>query len=170
MTMTYRTGIGIDIHPLVPNRKLILGGIDIPFELGLQGNSDGDVLAHAIIDAMFGAAGLGDIGSHFPANDQKYKGASSMDLLATTAAKLSEAGWKTSYVDATILAQEPILGPHIQNGILYFKIIWHTYFVYKCESNNNRQTRIYRRRSRNWRIGDRYNRKSKLIQQSINKR
>ena len=59
MTMTYRTGIGIDIHPLVPNRKLILGGIDIPFELGLQGNSDGDVLAHAIIDAMFGAAGLG---------------------------------------------------------------------------------------------------------------
>ena len=96
--MTYRTGIGIDIHPLVPNRKLILGGIDIPFELGLQGNSDGDVLAHAIIDAMFGAAGLGDIGSHFPANDQKYKGSSSMDLLATTAAKLSEAGWKTSYV------------------------------------------------------------------------
>ena len=113
MTMTYRTGIGIDIHPLVPNRKLILGGIDIPFELGLQGNSDGDVLAHAIIDAMFGAAGLGDIGSHFPANDQKYKGASSMDLLATTAAKLSEAGWKTSYVDATILAQEPVLRPHI---------------------------------------------------------
>jgi len=113
VTMKYRTGIGIDIHPLVPDRKLILGGIDIPFELGLQGNSDGDVLIHAIIDAMFGAAGLGDIGSHFPTNDQKYKGASSMDLLTTTVVKLAEAGWKTSYVDATILAQEPMLRPHI---------------------------------------------------------
>ena len=111
--MNHRTGIGIDVHPLIADRKLILGGINIPFKLGLQGNSDGDVLAHAIIDAMFGAAGLGDIGSHFPANDQKYKGASSMDLLATTAAKLAEAGWKTSYVDATILAQEPMLRPHI---------------------------------------------------------
>ena len=113
--MNYRTGIGIDVHPLIADRKLILGGINIPFKLGLQGNSDGDVLTHAIIDAMLGAAGLGDIGLHFPANDLKYKNASSLDLLVTTAVKLAEAGWKTIYVDATILAQEPVLTPHMSD-------------------------------------------------------
>ena len=113
--MNYRTGIGIDVHPLIADRKLILGGINIPFKLGLQGNSDGDVLTHAIIDAMLGAAGLGDIGLHFPANDLKYKNASSLDLLVTTAGKLAEAGWKTIYVDATILAQEPVLTPHMSD-------------------------------------------------------
>lgn len=113
--MNYRTGIGIDVHPLIADRKLILGGINIPFKLGLQGNSDGDGLTHAIIDAMLGAAGLGDIGLHFPANDLKYKNASSLDLLVTTAVKLAEAGWKTIYVDATILAQEPVLTPHMSD-------------------------------------------------------
>jgi len=113
--MNYRTGIGIDVHPLIADRKLILGGINIPFKLGLQGNSDGDVLTHAIIDAMLGAAGLGDIGLHFPANDLKYKNASSLDLLVITAGKLAEAGWKTIYVDATILAQEPVLTPYMSD-------------------------------------------------------
>ena len=113
--MNYRTGIGIDIHPLVVDRKLILGGIDIPYKLGLQGNSDGDVLIHAIIDAMLGASGLGDIGLHFPANDPEYKNAASTDLLVATVDKLTKAGWKTIYLDATILAQEPVLRPHISN-------------------------------------------------------
>ncbi|PZC44322.1 MAG: 2-C-methyl-D-erythritol 2,4-cyclodiphosphate synthase [Chloroflexi bacterium] len=113
--MNYRTGIGIDIHPLVLGRKLILGGIDIPYKLGLQGNSDGDVLIHAIIDAMLGASGLGDIGLHFPTNDPEYKNAASTDLLVATLGKLTKAGWKTIYLDATILAQEPVLRPYISN-------------------------------------------------------
>ncbi len=115
MKMNYRTGIGIDVHPLVTGRKLILGGIDIPHKYGLDGNSDGDVLIHAIIDAMLGASGLGDIGLHFPANDLKYNNASSITLIEATVGKLADAGWKTIYVDATILAQEPVLSPHIPN-------------------------------------------------------
>ena len=111
--MNYRTGIGVDVHPLITGRRLVLGGVEIPHNLGLDGNSDGDVLIHAIIDAMLGASGLGDIGRHFPADDPAYKDSSSIYLMETSVVKLAEAGWKTTYVDATILAQEPILGPHI---------------------------------------------------------
>ena len=111
--MNYRTGIGVDVHPLITGRRLVLGGVEIPHNLGLDGNSDGDVLIHAIIDAMLGASGLGDIGRHFPADDPAYKDSSSIYLIETSVVKLAEVGWKTTYVDATILAQEPILGPHI---------------------------------------------------------
>ena len=111
--MNYRSGIGVDVHPLITGRRLVLGGVEIPHNLGLDGNSDGDVLIHAIIDAMLGASGLGDIGQHFPADDPAYKDSSSIYLMETSVVKLAEAGWKTTYVDATILAQEPILGPHI---------------------------------------------------------
>ena len=111
--MNYRTGIGVDVHPLITGRRLVLGGVEIPHNLGLDGNSDGDVLIHAIIDAMLGASGLGDIGQHFPADDPAYKDSSSIYLIETSVVKLAEVGWKTTYVDATILAQEPILGPHI---------------------------------------------------------
>ena len=111
--MNYRTGIGVDVHPLITGRRLVLGGVEIPHNLGLDGNSDGDVLIHAIIDAMLGASGLGDIGQHFPADDPAYKDSSSLYLIVTSVVKLAEVGWKTTYVDATILAQEPILGPHI---------------------------------------------------------
>ena len=113
--MNYRTGIGMDFHPLVTNQKLILGGVEIPHNMGLAGNSDGDVITHAIIDAMLGAAGLGDIGQHFPETSPKYHNVSSMHLLQKTVIKLKETGWKTIYVDATILAQEPLLRPHIFN-------------------------------------------------------
>ena len=111
--MNYRTGIGVDVHHLITGRRLVLGGVEIPHNLGLDGNSDGDVLIHAIIDAMLGASGLGDIGQHFPADDPAYKDSSSIYLIETSVVKLAEVGWKTTYVDATILAQEPILGPHI---------------------------------------------------------
>ena len=111
--MNYRTGVGVDVHPLITGRRLVLGGVEIPHNLGLDGNSDGDVLIHAIIDAMLGASGLGDIGQHFPADDPAYKDSSSIYLIETSVVKLAEVGWKTTYVDATILAQEPILGPHI---------------------------------------------------------
>ena len=111
--MNYRTGIGVDVHPLITGRRLVLGGVEIPHNLGLDGNSDGDVLIHAIIDAMLGASGLGGIGQHFPADDPAYKDSSSIYLIETSVVKLAEVGWKTTYVDATILAQEPILGPHI---------------------------------------------------------
>ena len=111
--MNYRTGIGVDVHPLITGRRLVLGGVEIPHNLGLDGNSDGDVLIHAIIDAMLGASGLGDIGQHFPADDPAYKDSSSIYLIETSVVKLAEVGWKTTYVDATILAQDPILGPHI---------------------------------------------------------
>lgn len=111
--MNYRTGIGVDVHPLITGRRLVLGGVEIPHNLGLDGNSDGDVLIHAIIDAMLGASGLGDIGQHFPADDPAYKDSSSIYLIETSVVKLAEVGWKTTYVDATILAQEPVLRPHI---------------------------------------------------------
>ncbi len=104
-----RIGQGYDVHRLVPERKLILGGVEIPFEKGLLGHSDADVLTHAIMDALLGAAGLGDIGQHFPDSDPAYEGAESLMLLAQVKDKLHTAGWQVGNVDATIIAQKPKL-------------------------------------------------------------
>jgi 2-C-methyl-D-erythritol 2,4-cyclodiphosphate synthase len=109
-----RIGEGWDTHALVPGRPLVIGGIDIPFERGLLGHSDADVLAHAITDALFGAAGLGDIGRHFPDSDERFKGANSMLLLAEAARRVREAGWEIANVDSTVVAQAPKLAPHIE--------------------------------------------------------
>ena len=108
-----RTGIGYDIHPLVPGRKLVLGGIEIPFERGLQGWSDADVLTHAIIDALLGAAALGDIGSHFPPGEEKYRDISSLVLLENIRKKLADHGWRVVNMDATIVAEKPKLQEYI---------------------------------------------------------
>lgn len=108
-----RVGFGNDIHRLVAGRKLIIGGVVIPHELGLFGHSDADVLLHAITDALLGAAGLGDIGRHFPDTDERYKGADSRVLLRAAYAMLVEQGWKIVNVDSTINAQRPKMAPHI---------------------------------------------------------
>ncbi len=108
-----RVGIGYDIHPLVKGRKLILGGVEIPFKRGLEGWSDADALTHAIIDALLGAAALGDIGSHFPADKPEYKNISSLSLLKKTRDKLEGSGFKLVNVDATIIAEEPKLAEFI---------------------------------------------------------
>ena len=108
-----RSGIGYDAHALVTGRKLVLGGIDIPFEKGLDGWSDADVLTHAIIDALLGAAALGDIGSHFPPGEPRYKGISSLSLLGRVKDKLAEHGWAASNIDATIIAEKPHLREYI---------------------------------------------------------
>lgn len=104
-----RIGIGYDAHPFTTERALILGGVPVPFERGLLGHSDADVLIHAIIDALLGAAGLGDIGQHFPASDQRYKDISSIKLLLETKEKLSQRGFEVVNLDATIVAQRPKL-------------------------------------------------------------
>ena len=108
-----RVGHGYDVHRLVEGRRLVLGGVDIPYEKGLLGHSDADVLAHAVMDALLGAAGLGDIGKHFPDTDPAYAGADSLELLKHVAALLGGRGWSVGNVDATILAQRPKLAPHI---------------------------------------------------------
>lgn len=108
-----RIGIGYDVHKLTENRKLIIGGVEIPFEKGLLGHSDADVLLHAITDALFGAAALGDIGSHFPDTDEKYKGANSLKLLAECVKILKENGYKIGNIDSIIVAQAPKMRPHI---------------------------------------------------------
>jgi 2-C-methyl-D-erythritol 2,4-cyclodiphosphate synthase len=107
-----RTGLGIDSHRLVAGRRLVLGGVEIPFELGLEGHSDADVLTHAIADALLGAAGLGDIGRHFPDTDPRFKDADSMVLLADVVARVREAGWAIEHVDATVMMERPKLAPH----------------------------------------------------------
>jgi len=104
-----RVGIGYDVHPLTPGRRLVLGGIEIPFDEGLSGWSDADVLTHAIIDALLGAAGLGDIGSHFPPGEPEYKDISSLVLLKRVKDKLAENGWLIDNIDATIVAEQPKL-------------------------------------------------------------
>jgi 2-C-methyl-D-erythritol 2,4-cyclodiphosphate synthase len=101
------------VHALVPGRKLIIGGIDIPFERGLLGHSDADVLLHAITDALLGAAGLGDIGRHFPDTDERFKGADSVVLLTEAARRVRERGLQIGNVDSTVIAQAPKLSPHI---------------------------------------------------------
>ena len=108
-----RIGIGYDIHPLTQGRRLVLGGIDIPFGKGLGGYSDADVLTHAIIDALLGAAALGDIGSHFPPGEPQYKDISSLTLLERVRDKLGENGWQVENVDATIVAEQPRLSDFI---------------------------------------------------------
>jgi 2-C-methyl-D-erythritol 2,4-cyclodiphosphate synthase len=109
-----RVGLGYDVHRLVENRKLILGGVEIPFEKGLLGHSDADVLLHAIMDSLLGACALGDIGSHFPDTDNTFKGISSILLLEQTGKLLSKAGYAINNIDATIIAQKPKMLPHIE--------------------------------------------------------
>ena len=108
-----RIGHGYDVHRLIASRKLVLGGVEIPYILGLDGHSDADVLLHAIMDALLGAAALGDIGRLFPDTDPAYKGISSVLLLETVAARIREAGYEVGNVDATVIAQKPKLAPHI---------------------------------------------------------
>ena len=110
-----RVGIGYDVHPLKAGRELILGGVRIEHPVGLDGHSDADVLTHAVIDALLGAAGLGDIGKLFPADDPKFKGASSLDLLSTAADAVRSAGYRIVNIDGTVIAEEPRLLPHLED-------------------------------------------------------
>jgi 2-C-methyl-D-erythritol 2,4-cyclodiphosphate synthase len=113
MSIQMRVGEGWDTHALVTGRSLILGGVNIPHSHGLQGHSDADALLHAITDALLGAAGLGDIGRHFPDTDPAFKGADSLALLAEAARRVRAAGWEIGNVDSTIVAQAPKMAPHI---------------------------------------------------------
>lgn len=115
--MEYRVGTGYDAHKLVAGRPLVLGGVNIPFEKGLQGHSDADALCHAITDAILGGANLGDIGQHFPDNDLKWKGADSLRLLKESAMLAEEKGWFVGNVDATIVCQQPRLAGHIPSMV-----------------------------------------------------
>ena len=109
-----RIGHGYDVHRFAENRKLILGGVEIPYELGLLGHSDADVLLHAVMDAFLGACALGDIGKHFPDTDEKYKGADSLKLLEETYKKINSLGYEVGNIDATVIAQAPKLAPYIE--------------------------------------------------------
>jgi 2-C-methyl-D-erythritol 2,4-cyclodiphosphate synthase len=109
-----RVGIGYDVHPLVAGRQLILGGVQISHPSGLDGYSDADVLTHAVIDALLGAAGLGDIGRLFPAGEPKYAGAASLEMLSATVKAVKDAGYRVVNVDCTIIAQEPRLQPYLE--------------------------------------------------------
>ncbi|HET8748639.1 MAG TPA: 2-C-methyl-D-erythritol 2,4-cyclodiphosphate synthase [Ramlibacter sp.] len=109
-----RIGEGWDTHALVPGRRLVLGGVEIPYERGLLGHSDADVLLHAITDALVGAAGLGDIGRHFPDTDERFRGADSIVLLQEAMRRVREQGWKVVNLDSTVVAQAPKLAPHIE--------------------------------------------------------
>lgn len=108
-----RIGQGFDVHALVPGRKLVIGGVEIPFERGLLGHSDADVLLHAVTDALLGAAGLGDIGRHFPDSDARFKDADSRRLLREAARLIEWAGYRVSNVDATVIARAPRMSPHV---------------------------------------------------------
>jgi 2-C-methyl-D-erythritol 2,4-cyclodiphosphate synthase len=110
-----RIGIGYDVHPLATGRKLVLGGVEIPFNKGLEGWSDADVLAHAVIDALLGAAALGDIGQHFPPGEPEYEGISSIFLLEQVVEKLEESGYKVVNIDATVIAERPRLREYIDD-------------------------------------------------------
>ncbi|MEX2455762.1 MAG: 2-C-methyl-D-erythritol 2,4-cyclodiphosphate synthase [Balneolaceae bacterium] len=111
--MNFRVGLGYDVHPFEENRKLMLGGIEIPFDKGLKGHSDADVLLHSITDALLGAAGLGDIGAHFPDIDPKYKNADSAILLKESYELVKNTGYELSNLDATIVAEAPKIMPHV---------------------------------------------------------
>lgn len=113
--LNFRIGHGYDVHRLVEERALILGGVEIPYEKGLLGHSDADVLTHAIMDALLGAAGLGDIGRHFPDTDERFRGISSLLLLDHVRAVLSKAGYLPGNIDATVIAQRPKLAPYIED-------------------------------------------------------
>lgn len=108
-----RSGIGIDVHRLIEGEALVLGGIDIEHHAGLSGHSDGDVLVHSIIDSLLGASGLGDIGTLFPSTDDQYRDISSLILLERTAVLVKEVGWIVKFLDATIIAQKPVIAPYI---------------------------------------------------------
>jgi len=114
MTLNVRVGHGYDVHQFCEGRKVILGGIEVPYPLGLKGHSDADVLSHAICDALLGAAGLRDIGSHFPDTDPQYKGADSAIFLKHAVKALAELGWQPGNIDATIICQEPRISPHVE--------------------------------------------------------
>jgi len=109
----WRIGQGYDVHPLAEGRRLVLGGVEIAHERGLAGHSDADALLHAIADAVLGAAGLGDIGAHFPPSDERWRDASSLDLLERAAALAGDAGWRVVNVDATVIAERPRIAPHV---------------------------------------------------------
>jgi len=113
MDMDIRIGQGYDVHPLVPGRKLILGGVTIPYVMGLHGHSDADVLLHAITDALLGAAGLGDIGRMFPDSEEQWRGADSRVLLRGALAAVQAAGWRVGNVDCTVIAQAPRIAPYV---------------------------------------------------------
>lgn len=112
-----RIGSGYDVHRLAEGRKLILGGVEIPYEKGLLGHSDADVLVHAVMDALLGAAAMGDIGRHFPDNDEQYKNISSLLLLEKVSLLLKERGYNTINIDATVIAQRPKLAPYIEQMV-----------------------------------------------------
>lgn len=110
----FRVGQGYDVHALVPGRRLVIGGVEIPFGRGLLGHSDGDVLLHAITDALLGAAALGDIGKLFPDSDDRYHGTDSRVLLKSAAERVREAGWRIENVDATVIAERPKIAPYVE--------------------------------------------------------
>ena len=112
-----RVGQGFDVHALVSGRKLVIGGVTIPFEKGLEGHSDADVLLHAITDAVLGAAGMGDIGRHFPDTEERYKDSDSRSLMREAATRIRAAGFKVVNVDSTIIAQSPRMAPHIEEMV-----------------------------------------------------
>jgi 2-C-methyl-D-erythritol 2,4-cyclodiphosphate synthase len=118
----FRVGQGYDCHALVPGRKLIIGGVDIPHASGLLGHSDADVLLHAITDAILGAAGLGDIGRHFPDTDARFAGADSRVLLREACKRVADAGWLIGNIDATIIAQTPKMAPHIARMVAHIAV------------------------------------------------
>ena len=111
--LDFRIGHGYDVHRLTEGRALILGGVQVPYALGLLGHSDADVLTHAVMDALLGAAGLGDIGRHFPDTDERYRGISSLLLLEHVRRLLADAGWRAGNIDATVIAQRPKLAPFL---------------------------------------------------------
>ncbi len=116
--LAFRIGHGVDVHQLVVGRKCIIGGVHIPYECGLLGHSDADVLLHSICDALLGAAALGDIGKHFPDSDAKFKGINSRELLRHVGALIKDRGYAIGNIDATIIAQEPKMAPHIPNMVI----------------------------------------------------
>ena len=119
-----RIGHGYDVHKLTTERKLVLGGVDIPYEYGLLGHSDADVLLHAVMDAVYGALGIGDIGRHFPDTDPKYKGISSLELLKHCAAKAASLGYRLSNLDVTVIAQRPKLSPFIPEMVKNIALVF----------------------------------------------
>jgi len=112
--MNIRIGQGIDVHAFADGRRLVLGGVEIPYEKGLAGHSDADVLSHAVCDALLGAAGLDDIGRHFPDTEARYKGADSLELLAQVMTLIAAQGWHVANLDATVIAQAPRLAPYVE--------------------------------------------------------